>query len=79
MFSCCCDVDMQLERFFKLNLYGHDPDGLSAIEPLQYRDRYVTSMCLIAGHVSLRPSFEHGSLMGKDSCPRDISHMQSCR
>lgn len=34
-------VYLQLERFFKLNLYGHDPDGLSAIEPVQYRDRFL--------------------------------------
>lgn len=30
-----------MERFFKIQFKGADPDGLSAIEPNIYRDRFV--------------------------------------
>lgn len=29
----------KLERFFKINFRGADPQGLSAIEPDQYKER----------------------------------------
>lgn len=32
------------ERFFKINFRGADPDGLSAIEPEIYRDRFIRRM-----------------------------------
>jgi len=34
----------QMERFIKVNIYGYDADGLSAIEPEQYRDRFLKKM-----------------------------------
>jgi hypothetical protein len=33
-----------LERFIKVNFRGADPLGLSAIEPEQYRDRFLRKM-----------------------------------
>ncbi len=40
--TCCliCYV-MQLERFYKTTFAGADPFGLSAIEPVCYRDRFM--------------------------------------
>ncbi len=32
---------MQMERFFKINFKGADPEGLSAIEPEIYKERCV--------------------------------------
>jgi hypothetical protein len=32
---------LQLERFFKVHLKGNDPEGLSAINPDIYRDRFM--------------------------------------
>jgi hypothetical protein len=32
---------VQLERFFKVHLKGNDPEGLSAINPDIYRDRFM--------------------------------------
>jgi len=31
----------RLERFFKVNFGGCDPNGLSAIEPALYRERFL--------------------------------------
>jgi len=33
------NVQKKLERFFKINLKGVDAQGLSAIEPEQYKER----------------------------------------
>ena len=43
------NINKRLERFFKINFRGADPEGLSAIQPDIYRERYVyTSIsCLI--------------------------------
>jgi hypothetical protein len=32
-----------MERYFKIFFKGADPEGLSAIEPIQYKERYVVS------------------------------------
>lgn len=41
----------QMERFFKINFQGADPDGLSAVEPEQYKERCVRcpfySLCVV--------------------------------
>lgn len=35
------NLKKKMERFFKVNFKGADPNGLSAIEPKTYKDRYV--------------------------------------
>jgi hypothetical protein len=36
-----------MERFFKLNFRGADPQGLSALEPDGYKERYVPLVLLL--------------------------------
>jgi hypothetical protein len=37
----CGSFAVQLERFFKINFRGADPQGLSSIEPKTYKDRFL--------------------------------------
>jgi 1-phosphatidylinositol-4-phosphate 5-kinase len=44
--SYCFSVSFQMERFFKVNFRGADPQGLSAIEPETYKERYSALLVL---------------------------------
>jgi len=38
------NLSKQAERFFKLNFKGADPSGLSSINPVRYKDRFVSRL-----------------------------------
>jgi hypothetical protein len=48
-----------MERFFKLNFHGADPEGLSAIDPTVYRERFLYSIIPISLNV-----YRHGAHSG---------------
>lgn len=50
------NLKKKMERFFKVNFKGADPNGLSAIEPRTYKDRYVLLYCFMSESVTFLPS-----------------------
>lgn len=38
------NLSKKAERFFKLNFKGADPAGLSSIDPVRYKDRFISRL-----------------------------------
>jgi hypothetical protein len=59
-----------MERFFKVNFRGADPQGLSAIEPETYKERYSPSLVIFFFVLAFSHCLFFSFSFSSDSCER---------